>query len=80
MLQDLDASSKRSWTQQPDYNVSGTFFRIALVVFLTPAGTRTPLNVAPPAGTTRGNLVITPNDNLVLSAILCKTNCHQSSP
>lgn len=34
-------------------------------MFPTPAGTVYPLNVAPPSGTTRASLEITPNDSLI---------------
>jgi hypothetical protein len=33
--------------------------------FLTPAETWYPLNVAPPSGTTRASLEMTPKDNLI---------------
>jgi hypothetical protein len=61
----LDVRPKSSWILLSGLKSSVRHSATTAIEFPTPAETVYPLNVAPPSGTTRANLEITPKESLL---------------
>jgi hypothetical protein len=80
MLWDLDASSTRTLILLSVVYKFSELLWIFKIGILTFAGRWTPLNVAPPSGTTLDNLEMTPKDSLILSVNSSPDNDVSISP